>query len=191
MQSRRTGQYQGKSRNGYRRAHAKSFPARSVFTRRWLVTASDNCFFSASRFKSSLNGGPLPTELLFRVRVTVNLRLAVYSQSHPLNDKLLQTHQQNSIFQMNTCGYSLYGRLQLLLVLASTVILRCESHFISSDSRLPQPGGPDPRIYFPQEQGGPIIPPGTGFPFRRLLRLAGLRWRYSIPELFLLHLSSL
>jgi hypothetical protein len=24
----------------------------------------------------------------------------------------------------------------------------------------------------PQEQGGPVIPPGTGFPFRRLLRLS-------------------
>jgi hypothetical protein len=31
----------------------------------------------------------------------------------------------------------------------------------------------------PQEQGGPVILPGTGFPFRRLLRLARLRWRYS------------
>jgi hypothetical protein len=40
----------------------------------------------------------------------------------------------------------------------------------------PQTWGPGPR-----EQGGPYIPPGTGFPFRRLLRLAGLRWRYSIP----------
>jgi hypothetical protein len=29
-------------------------------------------------------------------------------------------------------------------------------------------------------QGGPDIPPCTGFPFRRLLRLAGLRWWYSI-----------
>jgi hypothetical protein len=28
--------------------------------------------------------------------------------------------------------------------------------------RLPQPGGPGPRIYIPQEQGGPVIPPGTG-----------------------------
>jgi hypothetical protein len=48
-----------------------------------------------------------------------------------------------------------------------------------SDSRLPQPGGPGPRIDIPQEQGDPVIPPGTGFPFRHLLRLAGLRWRYS------------
>jgi hypothetical protein len=45
----------------------------------------------------------------------------------------------------------------------------------------PQPGGPGPRIYSPQEQGGPVIPPGTGFPFRRLLRHAELRWRYSYP----------
>jgi hypothetical protein len=46
---------------------------------------------------------------------------------------------------------------------------------------IPQPEGPGPCIYVPQWQGGPVIPPGTGFPFRRLLRLAGLRWRYSNP----------
>jgi hypothetical protein len=34
---------------------------------------------------------------------------------------------------------------------------------------------------YSQEEGGPVIPPGTGFPFRRLLRLQGLRWRYSNP----------
>jgi hypothetical protein len=48
-------------------------------------------------------------------------------------------------------------------------------YFTVSGSRLPQPGGTGPRIYIPQEQGGPVIPPGTGFPFRRLLRHAGLR----------------
>jgi hypothetical protein len=30
-----------------------------------------------------------------------------------------------------------------------------------SDSRIPQPGGPGLRIYIPQEQGGPVIPPDT------------------------------
>jgi hypothetical protein len=35
----------------------------------------------------------------------------------------------------------------------------------------------------PQEQGGPVIPSNTEFPFRRLLRLAGLRSRYSNPLL--------
>jgi hypothetical protein len=45
----------------------------------------------------------------------------------------------------------------------------------------PKPGGSGPRIYIPQEQGSSVIPTGTGFPFRRLLRLAGLRWRYSNP----------
>jgi hypothetical protein len=52
-------------------------------------------------------------------------------------------------------------------------------YFTVSYSRLPQPGGPDPRIYIPQEQGGPVILPGTVFHFRRLLRLAGPR--YSNP----------
>jgi hypothetical protein len=92
-------------------------------------------------------------------------------------------------FQLNICGYSPYVtssltrgwvcNLRLLLVLASLVILRSESsgpHFTLLDAQLSQIGGPSPRIYIPQKQGGPVIPPGTGFPFRRLLRLAGLRW---------------
>jgi hypothetical protein len=54
-------------------------------------------------------------------------------------------------------------------------------YFTVSDSRLPQPGGSGPCIYIPTEQGDPVIPPGTGFPFRHLLRLAELRWRYSTP----------
>jgi hypothetical protein len=54
-------------------------------------------------------------------------------------------------------------------------------HFTVSDSRLPKPGRPGPRIYIPQEQSGPVIPPGTGFLLHRFLRLAGLRWRYSNP----------
>jgi hypothetical protein len=103
----------------------------------------------------------------------------------------------STYFQLNTCDYSPYVtsfltrgwvcRLQLLLVLASTVIRGSESRWtqghilLSHNSRLLHPGGPGPRIYIPQEQGGPVIPQGTGFPFRRLLRLAGLRWRYSTP----------
>jgi hypothetical protein len=40
----------------------------------------------------------------------------------------------------------------------------------------------------PQWQGGAVMSPDTGFPFRPLLRLAGLRWRYSnSPE----HISHL
>jgi hypothetical protein len=42
-------------------------------------------------------------------------------------------------------------------------------HFSVSDSRLPQPEEPGSRTYIPQEQGGAVIPPFTGFPFRRLL----------------------
>jgi hypothetical protein len=45
----------------------------------------------------------------------------------------------------------------------------------------PQPGGSGFRIYIPQEQGGPVILPGTGFPLRRLLGLIGLWWRCSKP----------
>jgi hypothetical protein len=50
---------------------------------------------------------------------------------------------------------------------------RSELCFTVSDClRLPQPAGPGSRIYIPQEQGGPVILPGTGFPLGRLLRIA-------------------
>jgi hypothetical protein len=61
--------------------------------------------------------------------------------------------------------------LLLLLVLASTVPLGSESRgtqdhiLLSQFLRLHQPGGPGPRIYTPQEQGGPDIPLDTGIPF--------------------------
>jgi hypothetical protein len=50
-------------------------------------------------------------------------------------------------------------------------------YFAVSGSGLPRPGGPGPHIYeyILQEQGGPVTSPGTGFPFRPLLRLAGLQ----------------
>jgi hypothetical protein len=56
-------------------------------------------------------------------------------------------------------------------------------HFIASDSRLLQHAGPGPCIYISQEQGGSVGSLGTGFPFSRLLRLAGIRRRYSTPQL--------
>jgi hypothetical protein len=62
----------------------------------------------------------------------------------------------------------------IAVVLASAIILGSESrgthdHILLSHIRLPQPGGPRPLIYIPQDQGGPVIDPGTGFPFRRHL----------------------
>jgi hypothetical protein len=80
-----------------------------------------------------------------------------------------------------------HWRVQSLLVHASTVILGSESRgthdykLISQIRDSPKPGVPGLHINIPQEQGGPVIPPGTVFPFRGLLRLVGLRWRYSNP----------
>jgi hypothetical protein len=41
--------------------------------------------------------------------------------------------------------------------------LRSQNHTLLSHLRLPQHGGPGSRIYISQEQGGPVVPPGTGF----------------------------
>jgi hypothetical protein len=55
---------------------------------------------------------------------------------------------------------------------------RTRIHTLVSHLRLPQLGRPCPRVYIPRDQGSPFIPPVTRLPFCRLLRLAGLRWRY-------------
>jgi hypothetical protein len=75
----------------------------------------------------------------------------------------------------------------LLLALARVAFLRSESprtQYHISLSQIPDwtnVDGQVPVFISPQEQGGPIIPPGTGFHFCRLLQLAGLRWKYSNP----------
>jgi hypothetical protein len=75
--------------------------------------------------------------------------------------------------------------LFLLLILAGAVPLGSESRgtqdhiLLSQFLRHHQLGGPVPSIYIPKEQGGPDIPPGTGFPFHRLLRLSGLSCRHN------------
>jgi hypothetical protein len=58
---------------------------------------------------------------------------------------------------------------------------RTRNHTSLSPLRLPQPGRPGSCIYILQEQGGPVIPPGTGFPLHRLLWLAALRRKYYNP----------
>jgi hypothetical protein len=58
---------------------------------------------------------------------------------------------------------------------------RTRNHTLLSRLRLPQLEGSGSRSYTQQELGVPVILPGTGFPLRHLLRLAGLRWRYSNP----------
>jgi hypothetical protein len=113
--------------------HAESFPVRSVFASTCLITASNSGYFSASVLKYSLNGASLPTAsssvLLYDWRFTTNHFVLVTSP--------LRFTTSNFIFQLNTCDYSSYAtssltrgwvcRLQLLLVLASAIILRSES----------------------------------------------------------------
>jgi hypothetical protein len=98
------------------------------------------------------------SKLLYDWRFTANQ--FVYATSP------LRLTTSNFIFQLNICRYSpsvtssvrirWVCRLQLLLGLASAVILRSESrethdHILISESRLPQPGGPGPHIYIPRE----------------------------------------
>jgi hypothetical protein len=81
-------------------------------------------------------------------KVKVTLRLAVYHRSVRLGVKPLETHYQRFYFQLNTCGNSTYVtssvtrgwvcRFQLLLALASAVILGSKSRGTHYHILLPQ-----------------------------------------------------
>jgi hypothetical protein len=133
---------------------------------------------------------------LNRVRVTVTSPMEVYRQSVRLGDKPLETHDRRFCFNWtlavivltwhplwredgsdiyNCCWHSPAQSFSGLSP-AGLIIT-----FYSLMFETPPTCRASPRIYIPQEQGGPVTPPGTGFPFRRLLRLAGLPWDYSNP----------
>jgi hypothetical protein len=74
-----------------------------------------------------------------------------------------------------TRGRVYYLLVPLLLGLARAATLgskshRTHAHILLSHLRLPQPGGPGPRIYIPQEQGGPVIPSGFVYIISRKAR---------------------
>jgi hypothetical protein len=78
----------------------------------------------------------------------------------------------------------LYNCFWTYLARAATLQLkscRTHGHILPSRLRLPQSGGPGPRIYIPPGTGWPSYTSGHWVPLCRLLRLARLLWRYSNP----------
>jgi hypothetical protein len=132
----------------------------------------------------------LTDKVKVKVILWPTVRRPVYFRvKHPSGsqDQIFITVRQ---LQVCWCGIPFLTRgqvccLQLLLVLASAVIINSKSHgfhdhILPSVSRLPQPGGPGPHIYITRNKVAVILP-GTGFPFCCLLRLAGLWWRCLNP----------
>jgi hypothetical protein len=162
------------------------------FNKRWIV----NIFCAALK---------LEVEMWIRGRCFVwreinrfTLRLAVYSQPVRLGFKTLETQDQyffstEQLQLESVCNICLTRRWGLMFTISAGPRQRSHSrvtvsrgswpHFTVWDSRVPQPGGPGPCTYILQENGDPVTPPGTGFTFRRLLRLAGPRWSYWTPPL--------
>jgi hypothetical protein len=131
------------------------------------------------------------------VRVRVILWLAVYRQSVRHGPKTLETHDQRFVPKLTLAviGLMYHGPWRK----DGSVVYNCYWPSPGQSFSGPSPAGlmtmfyclifetpltwRDTSLYFypPAGHGDLIIPPGTGFPFRCLLRLAGLRWRYSIP----------
>jgi hypothetical protein len=143
------------------------FPACCVFIGRSLATASNSGDSSTSRVQV-FSSQPLvqnSTELI----LSLTLRLAVRwpiclrtKHSSGAYDQIFITVRQLLVCWCGALSLTREWvcRLQLLLVLASAVILESEYRWTRDHILLSQI---------------------RDFPFRRLLRLAGLRWRYSTP----------
>jgi hypothetical protein len=153
------------------RAFVKSFSVCCVFTSRSLVTVSNMGILQLHR--SSL---PFTDSLTTDYTVRVTLR--------PISPSCRQTPLDSRpviFFQLNACGHSPFVassltrgwvcRLQLLLVLASAVTLRSESHgthgyILLSQIRDSPNLERDVAVFiFPRNR----VAPGSRFPFHRLL----------------------
>jgi hypothetical protein len=108
-------------------------------------------------------------QVILRPTVSRPVRLGVGPALGPMT--LFQFSLFDNYFLSSSCSAIIYW-------LESR---RTHNHLLLSHVSLLKPGGLRLRIYVLQEQGGPDIPPGTGFPFCRFLGLAGLWWRYSNP----------
>jgi hypothetical protein len=121
--------------------------------------------------------------VLVKVKVEVTVRLTV-SQSvclsieHPCgtcDQALLPVRiMLYEICGLASVGHPLWrqdGSAICSVITQCSESLRTRNHTLLSHLRLPQPGGPGSRIYISQEEDGSVIPPGTGFPLRRLAGL--------------------
>jgi hypothetical protein len=125
------------------------------------------------------------SELLYDWWFTANQSILAPSPLRPMN---------SNFFQLNPCSHNPYAASSLKRWWVSFTVAagshQCSHYWVRVlwdswpyftllNSRLTQPGGPCACIYISQAQGGPIMPPGTTFPFGRLLRLTGIWWWYS------------
>jgi hypothetical protein len=142
-----------------------------------MASNSGDSSASGAQALSSQLPGKNPTDL-FGVRVRVTLRLAVYRQSIRLGAKPRETHD-HYFFEPKTYDDRPYVTSSMTRVGA---VYNCfwpsPAQSFSGPStpglmiifyclrfEAPETWGPGPRIYTPQEQSDPVIPPGTGFPF--------------------------
>jgi hypothetical protein len=144
------------------------------------------CFLAHNRLIASTVDSQVKLKVSY---VTTDGQSACLGVKHP-------SGAQNQIFITVSCGFVDVGRP--LSREGGSVIYNCCCPSPAQLFSGPSPPGLVTIFYclrmetppawrarstylYPQEQGGPVTPPCTVFPFHRLLRLAGLRWSFSNP----------
>jgi hypothetical protein len=109
---------------------------------------------------------PLEARIIFRFSSLFQSESELYNDRRSVGQSVLVSSPHLGLMTRflllsDHWGFLLYGAPSLTR--GRICFLQCTIYSNVSDLRLPQPRGPGPCIYIPQEQGGPVIPPGTGF----------------------------
>jgi hypothetical protein len=144
------------------------------------VVVTSRCLATDPLFPFSRAGDSLTTNFLIEVEIEINLRPTVSLSRFRLPSiwrLRISWCEVSSLTREWVCNFL----VQLLLGRAShfraQVPRNSWLYFTASSQTPPTWRARFPYLY-PLGTGWPVIPPGTGFPFRRLLWLGGLRWGY-------------
>jgi hypothetical protein len=163
-----------------------------------VLTVPNSRYCSASMLMPLLPGDCLTTNPLLLLAESQSYVMTENSVSQPV--LVSSTHlgpKTRFLLLSDSCGFVDVGHpiltwgqvchLQLQLSLTCIVILGSEHCGTLDHILLPQVSdfpilqGQAPVFKTPRNRVVQLHPPGTGFPFHRLLQLAGLWWRYSNP----------